>query len=62
MRELLRVLCSMALLWLPQSVFGATVGESVREIPVAAEVNVVVVGGTVAAVAAAVEAAKNDAK
>lgn len=52
----------MALLCFPQGALGATVAESAREIPVAAEVDVVVVGGTVGAVAAAVEAAENDAK
>ncbi|MHB8901805.1 MAG: FAD-dependent oxidoreductase, partial [Thermoguttaceae bacterium] len=41
---------------------GATVGESARQIPVAAEVDVVVVGGTVGAVAAAAEAADRGAK
>lgn len=46
----------------PGAVFGKVVCESAREIPVAAEVDVVVVGGTVGAVAAAVEAAENDAK
>ena len=41
---------------------GKDVGESARSIPVAYEVDVVVVGGSSAGVAAAVEAAKSGAK
>ena len=47
-------------LW-PCLAFAQTVPESARHIPVAAEVDIVVVGSTVGAVASAVEAAKNDA-
>jgi len=43
-------------------VAGRVVGESAREIPVAYDVDVVVVGGSTGAVAAAVEAARNGAK
>ena len=41
---------------------AGAVGESARRIPVAAEVDVVVVGGTIGAVAAAAEAAERDTK
>ncbi len=48
-------------LW-PCTAFADTVRESAREIPVAAEVDVVVVGGTVPAVIAARQAAQRDAE
>ncbi len=56
------VLCLAGSALVPDAASARTVGESARQIPVAAEVDVVVVGGTVGAVAAAVEAAENDAR
>jgi hypothetical protein len=50
-----------SILW-AHTALADTVGQSAREIPVAAEVDVVVVGGTVGAVSAAVQAAEDDAE
>ncbi len=61
MTRALRVTCAIGLLFWSNLAYSKTVGESAREIPVAAEVDVVVVGGTVAGVAAAVEAARQEA-
>ncbi|NLH17216.1 MAG: FAD-dependent oxidoreductase [Phycisphaerae bacterium] len=44
------------------SVFGKTINESAREIPVIADTDIVIVGGSTAAVSAALEATKHGAK
>lgn len=62
MTKSIRILFLTGISLCPWAAHGDAVGESAREIPVAAEVDVVVVGGTVRAVAAAVEAARNDAE
>ena len=63
--EMTKSICVLGLIGLTLAAHVASagaVGESARRIPVAAEVDVVVVGGTIGAVAAAVEAAERDAK
>jgi hypothetical protein len=57
---LLLLACGLAAAWAAEE--GGMVTESAREIPVAYQVDVVVVGGSTGAVAAAVEAAKSGAK
>ena len=62
MARMTQICCIAGILLCADATCAKTVRQSAREIPVAADVDVVVVGGTVGAVAAAVEAARHDAK
>ena len=58
MARMTQICCIAGILLCADATCAKTVRQSAREIPVAADVDVVVVGGTVGAVAAAVEAAR----
>ena len=62
MTRMTQICCIAGILLCANAACAKTVRQSARDIPVAADVDVVVVGGTVGAVAAAVEAARHDAK
>ncbi len=62
MARSLQLFCLLGLAVCPCAARAEVVAQSAREIPLVGEVDVVVVGGTIGAVAAAVEAARGDAE